>query len=371
MPFLSLDTVERAIVSIFHIKTNVNLMKNLRIAKMVSVFSKRSMLACMIAGGILSLNSCDNKDELVTQPQETPEVAISKGVTLKEGRLSFENTDAFKSYRKSLDGKSSKALTTIDKQMGLESHLLDISETLTSSKGARISQDVYQKLEKRVRDPYFASILNKNREVQIGNTIYRCNADYVFEYQKGEEKSIDDFYNQAKSSKIDMPELKEIDFKDIKIARTKINIQKVESKQSNPKARVAFNCEQYWGEDYRMGGEYWTEWYLFFSTAGVSTQMEVQRGWWIFKGWYDEDAEYVRVEADKLGIKFNGIFGWPTFNLIKTGIKVENYNDDVATYVIDWSFGIPGVGDYDWVLGHVTSTAKMYNQVEKNCTFIF
>jgi hypothetical protein len=44
----------------FHIKTNVNLMKNLRIAKMVSVFSKRSMLACMIAGGMLSLNSCDN-----------------------------------------------------------------------------------------------------------------------------------------------------------------------------------------------------------------------------------------------------------------------------------------------------------------------
>jgi hypothetical protein len=37
-------------------------MKSLRIAKMVSVFSKRSMLACMMAGGMLSLNSCDNKN---------------------------------------------------------------------------------------------------------------------------------------------------------------------------------------------------------------------------------------------------------------------------------------------------------------------
>jgi hypothetical protein len=259
----------------------------------------------------------------------------------------------------------------IDKQMGLESHLSDIAETLTSSKGARISQEVYQKVEKRVRDPYFASILNKNREVQIGNTIYRCNADYVFEYQRGEEKSIEDFYNQAKSSKMNMPELKEIDFKDIKVAKTKINIQKIESKQSNPKARVAYNCEQYWGADYRMGGEYWTEWYFFFTTAGVSTQMEVQRGWWIFRGWYDEDAEYIRVEADKLGIKFNGIFGWPTFDIIKTGIKVENRDDDVATYVIDWSLAIPGVGDYDWTYGYVTSTAKMYTEVEKSCSFMF
>ena len=43
-------------------------MKSLRIAKMVSVFSKRSMLACMIAGGMLSLNSCDNKSNLEPSP---------------------------------------------------------------------------------------------------------------------------------------------------------------------------------------------------------------------------------------------------------------------------------------------------------------
>lgn len=47
-----------AIVLMFHIKTNVNLMKNLQIIKMVSVFSRRSMLACMIAVSILFLISC-------------------------------------------------------------------------------------------------------------------------------------------------------------------------------------------------------------------------------------------------------------------------------------------------------------------------
>lgn len=44
-------------------------MKSLRIAKMVSVFSKRSMLACMIAGGMLSLNSCD-KNNLEPNPAD-------------------------------------------------------------------------------------------------------------------------------------------------------------------------------------------------------------------------------------------------------------------------------------------------------------
>ena len=44
-------------------------MKSLRINKMVSVFSKRSMLACMIAGGMLSLNSCDDKSNLEPSPK--------------------------------------------------------------------------------------------------------------------------------------------------------------------------------------------------------------------------------------------------------------------------------------------------------------
>ena len=44
-------------------------MKSLRINKMVSVFSKRSMLACMIAGGMLSLNSCDDKSNLEPRPK--------------------------------------------------------------------------------------------------------------------------------------------------------------------------------------------------------------------------------------------------------------------------------------------------------------
>jgi hypothetical protein len=52
-------------------------------------------------------------------------------------------------------------------------------------------------------------------------------------------------------------------------------------------------------------------------------------------------------------------------------IKVENRDDDVATYVIDWSLAIPGVGDYDWTYGYVTSTAKMYTEVEKSCSFMF
>ena len=44
-------------------------MKSLRINKMVSVFSKRSMLACMIAGGMLLLNSCDDKSNLEPSPK--------------------------------------------------------------------------------------------------------------------------------------------------------------------------------------------------------------------------------------------------------------------------------------------------------------
>jgi hypothetical protein len=344
-------------------------MKNLRITKMVSVFSKRSMLACMIAGGILSLNSCDNKDELATQPQVTPEVVVAKGVTLKENRLTFETIDAFKQYRKSIDKKSSIQLMEVDKQIGLVSHLTDIASTMSSTtKGARISEEVYQKVEKRVRDPYFASILNKNREVQIGNTIYRCNADYTFEYQKGEEKSIDEFYNQQKSSKISFPNHQAIDFKDLKVAKTDVVIQKITSKVNSPNARVAYDCTINYSQDgsYRMGGEYFREWYFFFTTAGVSTQMEHERGWWIFKGWYDEDADYVSVEALRVALYYNGPTG--NYDINFTNEFRENYNDDVATCIFDWFVGIPFVGGYVWQGGAVTSKCTFRGE-QMQCQF--
>ena len=324
-------------------------MKNLRTTKIAGLFLSIGF-ACL-------LSSCDKNDSEISQPQSIVEVPVALGVTLKESRLTFETIDAFKQYRKSIDKKSSKELMEKDKAIGLDSHLADIAVTLGNTKGSRVSEEVAQKVEKRVRDPYFASMLNKNRELQIGNTIYRCNADYVFEYQKGEEKSIDDFYNQAKSSKMNIPDHKAVDFKDIKVAQTDVKIQKITSKINNPNARVAYNCTVNYSQDnsYRMGGEYFTEWYFFFTTAGVSTQMEHERGWWIFKGWYDEDADYVSVAAYQVGLYYNGIQG--NYDISYQNQFRENYNDDVATCIFDWFVGIPFVGQYVWQSGIVTSKA--------------
>jgi hypothetical protein len=72
----------------FHIKTNVNVMKNLRTIKVAGLFLSIGF-ACL-------LSSCDKNDSEVSKPQSIEEVSISDGVTLKEGRLAFENGDAFK-----------------------------------------------------------------------------------------------------------------------------------------------------------------------------------------------------------------------------------------------------------------------------------
>ena len=344
-------------------------MKNLQIIKMVSVFSKRFMFACTITGGVFLLNSCNNKDELATQPQENLEVGISKGVILKENRLTFETIDAFKQYRKSIDKKSSNDLVVLDKQMGLQSHLSDIAQTLTSSNDAKISEEIYQKIENRVRDPYLASMLNEKREVQIGNTIYRCNADYIFEYQKGEEKFIEEFYNQAKSSKMNIPDHKTIDFKGLKVAKTDVKIQKITSISSNPKAKVAYNCEV--GiptrSDLKMGGEKCTEWYLFYSSASLNTCcLKYNSGWWFFGGWGNEEADYVSIRGTDVALYYNGPQG--SFNLYFPSIFTERNRDAVASYTIDYFVGIPFAGEYIWQGG--TGDSKcVYGPYTVQCSF--
>lgn len=59
-------------------------MKNLRITKMVSVFSKHSMLACMIAGGMLSLNSCDDKSNLEPSPKSVVTPTLGEIINVNE-----------------------------------------------------------------------------------------------------------------------------------------------------------------------------------------------------------------------------------------------------------------------------------------------
>jgi hypothetical protein len=357
------------IVLLFYIKTNSNLMKNLQITKMVSVFSRRSMIACIITGGILSLNSCDNKDQLATQPLETLEVSVAKGVTLKENRLIFENVDAFKQYRKTIDKKNNNDLVAFDKQLGLESHLSDIAQTLTVSNNSKMSNEIYQKVEKRVRDPYLASMLNKNRELQIGNTIYRCNADYIFEFQEGEEKFIEEFYDHIKSSKINIPDHQTINFKSLKVAKTDVKIEKITSVNSNPKAKVAYNCEV--GiptrSDLKMGGEKCTEWYLFYSSASLSTCcLKYDDGWWFFGGWGNEEADYVSIRGTNVALYYNGPQG--NFNLYFPSIFVERYRDAVASYTIDYFVGIPFAGEYIWQGG--TGDSKcVYGPYTVECSF--
>ena len=83
MPFLSLDTVERAIASMFHIKTNVNLMENLQITKKLRAFWMRAAYACIVGIGILSMNGCSKTtDEQITPQTQTN--SLVKEYNLKE-----------------------------------------------------------------------------------------------------------------------------------------------------------------------------------------------------------------------------------------------------------------------------------------------
>ena len=160
-----------------------------------------------------------------------------------------------------------------------------------------------------------------------------------------------------------------MDFKDLKVAKTELKIQKITSPSNNPKAKVAYNCEV--GiptrSDLKMGGETWTEWYLFYTSAGLRTCcVKNNNGWWIFGGSSNEEADYVSIRGTNVALYYNGPQG--NFNLFFPSVFTERSRDAVASYTIDYFSGAPFVGQYIWQGG--TGASKcIYGPYTVECAF--
>ena len=188
-------------------------MKKLRIAKMVSVFSKRSMLACMIAGGMLSLNSCDKVEDGNMAPSE-----LSKQVKIdinykSDAYLTFKNFEeaekmANQLYDKPVEFRNSfyakqdgfiametlfenaldeiKAITLMQEQTKTETNLNSI--IVAANPTAFIKSE--SSYDMNVTDPKFALIVNRSRIVKIGHTLYQYNLHDIKAIPSGDYKLV-------------------------------------------------------------------------------------------------------------------------------------------------------------------------------------
>ncbi|MCY4000781.1 MAG: hypothetical protein OXF84_08260 [Bacteroidetes bacterium] len=119
---------------------------------------------------------CDS-GEVITDPPtssiiETYDTEIIRP-SMTNGRIVFNNSEAFRAYMESIIDKEDSHLDFIESEIDFES---------LRSDSRRLSEELEKKYDEMevVEDPYFASVLNPDGEFQIGEMVYRVAMNYVY-----------------------------------------------------------------------------------------------------------------------------------------------------------------------------------------------
>ena len=136
----------------------------------------------------------------------------------------FESENSFKNFRTEINKKTDKELLQFTKGRGFDSYL-DVVQQIEyeykhQNSSARLSSEKITKFKERIKDHFFASILNADRELKIGKSIYRMNNDYVFVYKKGQENEIANFYSDIEAKIMVIEDDKKAhNYKNIQVAK--------------------------------------------------------------------------------------------------------------------------------------------------------
>jgi hypothetical protein len=116
----------------FHIKTNVNLMKNLEITKKLRAFWRHTAYACMVSTSVLMMSSCSDKSVEQITPQAQQSNSLAKEFNLK-------------AVEKPADSKKVLFLKDTEKANAFFQNLKvkkGIEKTIVLKSGSRINNDM-------------------------------------------------------------------------------------------------------------------------------------------------------------------------------------------------------------------------------------
>lgn len=248
---------------------------------------RHSPLAKLALLFLLSLGyaSCDMTDANQSMPlkrsESSPPISIIPNIS--DGRLFFEDMNEFDKFMIQVGNQERSYLDEYEKSinfLSLKRHLNNIEDTT----------GVYEEI---VEDPFFATSLNVNGEIQIGEYVYKITRDYVYKVEKIKDHlldSIDIFY----TGKIINNNSKHYEI--IPIERS---IKEVAFKTDDTLAITT--CSQPLGrhdnKDYRLKGKVWITHFVWYSSAGILIESQRERRSW--KRWL---SRWHRVEAASISV---------------------------------------------------------------------
>lgn len=280
---------------------------------------------------LLIFIGCKKENNLLN-PLEKNNTAISSTPVdgfvpaIKNGRLVFPNTQTLGNYILSLQKMDEKTILGLNR--GFISHWQVLNfENPYNYTEAQLNE------EAAICDPFLASVLDKNREAQIGDFIYQAGNDYSYLFFEKDRSLITRFLVDAKSGVVNPDFNTVFMYKNLLCWKTggfahqaKIAENPIKTNERAITETDGFNNKK------RMKSKFWeTNWLVYASSGGKTKTQKKQ--WFIWNALNSTTVE-VKFDVD-LCSNLNG--GQPLpFSLIKNvSGTVTKSNDDIAKVIFD------------------------------------
>lgn len=286
---------------------------------------------------ILAMYSCQKEiDDVVmdTKNEVAEEFNISYP-TIDNNRLYFTDKEDFERFMSSYSKIDPESIDPLHKNNGFKS--LNFIEN--NEQKENIPEDANNLVQTFLVDPWLTRVLNYNQEIKVGEVIYRVEDDYVYMYVDGHFSEIAKFENSG----LDIP-VNEGTIINEKLVAFKQTTSIEQENNGNTKAWLfGFGVRNnphidLYNSTTRMRSNHWATNVYFYKSAGMKTQMQKKKGWWIFKSWKNENARtiYVRGRFD-MEVTTSGPI--PTTVTQSSNFNVTRYNKSSATKKMFEAFG--------------------------------
>lgn len=248
----------------------------------------RKLIYKTSAMSLFMILSCSKSTETASPTKAEATSTTSTKLVVVEDRIKFSKSTDLKDFMENIMPDSEMV------KQGFVSYFVAKDES--NAAGARKETDPEViKDTNYIADPSLARILNKKREIQVGDSIYKVGEDFTFFFKKGDESMVDMFYKDLEAGQISIEEDKLMNYKSIQVFKTFQSVKTATSKPTVSISGADLRTEGYLQDfifanlvsmgvsiRYRMQCELWSTNAFFYSGCGVSTKIQssLNNGTW-------------------------------------------------------------------------------------------
>jgi len=195
-------------------------------------------------------------------------------------------------------------------------------------------------------------LLNRNGEIEIAGYTMRIDEDFVFKYKDGPRK-VSEFLADYANGRLEIERGQMVDYKDLTVYMHNNNESITEDIAEDVEKRrvtATFTYFDYFsGGQYRMKSSQFNGWWLFYSSIGSSTKMQIKERYWFF-GWNYRWKTVKRHNRLNYDLMYN--MNSPTFpNVVLSANGNEHCFCKIARETYGWAVGQPVTIYYTPVAG--------------------